>query len=183
MQKLQKENWTLEEKTPNCAIWQPVPRVLRAVRALDEPRWVSVLRAACRRSLLSRQRATGGSLFAERIQQNYLQRSDSTVNVCVCLSGGCPAPAPSRPQPHHGSPQPVPLSPAPTAGFQPRNPRQPASHHSSPAGETRTQTQSCLWKNSNCALRLCFKERTRRVKKRAKNNQDGIALFSQRSVS
>ena len=84
-----------------------------------------MLRAGCRRSLLSRQRATGGSLFAERIQQTYSQRSTNTLSICHRLSGGCPAPSPSRSRPRRGSPQPVPLSPAPAAGFQPRNPWQP----------------------------------------------------------
>lgn len=116
MQKLQKENWTLREKSPNCAIWQPVPGVLCAVRALNEPRWVSVLLAGCRCSLLTQQTAMGGSLFAERIQQNYLQWSNSTVNVCHCLFGGCPVPVPNHTM-------------APRSQFPFPQPRQPDFSH------------------------------------------------------
>lgn len=168
MQKLQRENWTLGEKRSDCAIWQPVPGVTRAVHVLNESRWASVLRAGCRRSPLPRQRATGGLLFAERIQQTYLQRSTHPLRVCHRLSGGCPAASPSRP---------APLPPAPAAGFQPRNPWQPSPHHCSPTGETQTQTQSCLQKNSNRALGLCFKERTRWIKNVPRTTRMALLYF------
>lgn len=102
MQKLQKEIWTLGEKRSNCAIWQPVPGVMRAVHVLNESRWASVLRAGCRCSLLSRQRAILQSLFAERIQQTHLQQStDNAQRLPSFLrqlphSLSQPAPAPAR---------------------------------------------------------------------------------------
>lgn len=102
MQKLQKEIWTLGEKRSNCAIWQPVPGVMHAVHVLNESRWASVLRAGCRCSLLSRQRAILQSLFAERIQQTHLQQStDNAQRLPSFLrqlprSLSQPAPAPAR---------------------------------------------------------------------------------------
>lgn len=84
-------------------------------------------------------------------------------------SGRSPGTAPSL--------QPEPLPPALTAGFQPRNPRQPESHHCSPTGETQTQTQSCLWKNSNRLLRLCFKERTRWIKNVPRTTRMALLYF------
>lgn len=69
-------------------------------------------------------------------------------------------PLPTGPSPDTASHGWAPLPPAVAARFQPRNPWQPVSHRGSLTGETQTQTQCCLWKTGNSALRLCFKERT-----------------------
>lgn len=163
MQELQKQNGALGEKRSNCAIWQPVRGVMRAVHALNESRCASVPAAAAPLSLAkegldhsSLPRGLNKSIYSGPLIGSAFAITSPVAALLPHPTGPSPGAAPA--------PQPVPLSPALTAGFQPRNPWQPESHHCSPTGETQTQTQSCLWKNSNRLLRLCFRERTSWIK-------------------